>query len=128
MVGNATMTHLLLGVDPSSIAAAPFVPAFSGPMDVKAAELGVEIHPRGRLVVLPAIGAYVGADIVSGLHATGLAHRSSTALFIDVGTNSEIAIGSRDRVVAAAATRQGRRSKAAVSARGCGPARGPSAG
>ncbi len=103
VVGNATMLHLLLGVDPRSIALAPFVATFLEPLDLRAADAGVEIHPEGRIAVLPSIGAYVGADVVAEVLATGLAREDRVRLLVDVGTNGEIVCGSRERTVATAA-------------------------
>lgn len=102
-VGNATMLHLLLGVEARPLAVAPFVPAFNEAVTIRADQIGVEIHPRGQLTTLPVIGAYVGADTVAGLHATGLARQDDLWLFVDVGTNSEIALGSGERVLATSA-------------------------
>lgn len=102
-VGNATMLHLLLGVDPGPIAVVPFIPAFTHSLEVGAGELPLDIHPQGRLTSFPLIGAYVGADTVAGLHATDLARSPELRLFIDVGTNSEIALGSEERVLATSA-------------------------
>lgn len=103
IAGNATMLHLLLGVDPSSIALAPFVATFLEPLDLRASEARIAIHPEGRVVLFPSIGAYVGADIVADVVATGLAREDRLRLLVDVGTNGEIALGSADRVVATAA-------------------------
>jgi uncharacterized 2Fe-2S/4Fe-4S cluster protein (DUF4445 family) len=103
IVGNSTMLHLLLGIEARSIAVAPFVPVFCQAQTVKASELGVDIHPHGQITTLPAIGAYVGADTLAGLHATGLARQDGLWLFIDVGTNSEIALGSAAGIVATSA-------------------------
>jgi uncharacterized 2Fe-2S/4Fe-4S cluster protein (DUF4445 family) len=103
VVGNATMLHLLLGVDPRSIALSPFVPAFTEPQDVRAADAGIAIHPEGRVALFPSIGAYVGADIVGDIVATGLVREARTRLLVDVGTNGEIVCGSIERVCATAA-------------------------
>jgi uncharacterized 2Fe-2S/4Fe-4S cluster protein (DUF4445 family) len=70
---------------------------------VHATEFGVNIHPRAPAFVFPSLGAYVGGDIVAGMLATGLTRDRRLRLFIDVGTNSEIALGSADRVLATAA-------------------------
>jgi uncharacterized 2Fe-2S/4Fe-4S cluster protein (DUF4445 family) len=102
VAGNATMLHLLLGVDAHPISVAPFVPAFREPLDLAAAELGIRIHPEGRVQLLPSIGAYVGADIVAGIQATGLTREPELRLFVDVGTNGEIVLGNADRVLATA--------------------------
>jgi uncharacterized 2Fe-2S/4Fe-4S cluster protein (DUF4445 family) len=103
IVGNATMLHLLLGIDPSPIAVTPFTPAFKTPLYLGADSIGLEIHPNGRLQTLPLIGAYVGADIVAGVLATGLARDDKLRVFVDVGTNGEIVLGSANRVLATAA-------------------------
>lgn len=103
VVGNTTMLHLLLGIDARSISLAPFIPVFQQPINVAACELGLEIHPRGRVETFPVIGAYVGADTVAGLHATDLARREGLRLFVDIGTNSEIALGSAAGVLATSA-------------------------
>ena len=103
VAGNATMLHLLLGVDAHAISVAPFVPAFREPLDLPAAALGTDIHPEGRVQILPSIGAYVGADIVAGIQATGLTREPELRLFVDVGTNGEIVLGHAERVLASAA-------------------------
>ncbi len=104
-VGNATMLHLLLGIDPRGIGVSPFAPAFQDPVIMRAADLGLRLHPEARLTTLPLLGAYVGADIVSGLLATeflrGAADRPR--LYIDIGTNGEIAVRSGERCLCAAA-------------------------
>jgi uncharacterized 2Fe-2S/4Fe-4S cluster protein (DUF4445 family) len=103
IVGNATMLHLLLGVDPRSIALSPFVATFLEPQDLRVAEVGVDIHPDGRVALFPSIGAYVGADVVGDIVATGVAREPRLRLLVDVGTNGEIVCGSIDRVCATAA-------------------------
>jgi uncharacterized 2Fe-2S/4Fe-4S cluster protein (DUF4445 family) len=103
IVGNATMLHLFLGVDPRSIALSPFVGTFLEPQDLRAGDAGVEIHPDGRVALFPSIGAYVGADVVGDIVATGLAREPRLRLLVDVGTNGEIVCGSIERVCATAA-------------------------
>ena len=103
VAGNATMLHLLLGVDAHAISVAPFIPAFREPLDLPASALGVDIHAEGRIQILPSVGAYVGADIVAGIQATGLTREPELRLFVDVGTNGEIVLGNADRVLASAA-------------------------
>jgi uncharacterized 2Fe-2S/4Fe-4S cluster protein (DUF4445 family) len=68
-----------------------------------AADFGVRVHPRAPAFVFPSLGAYVGGDIVAGLLATGMTRDRRLRLFIDVGTNSEIALGDQERVLATAA-------------------------
>ena len=104
-VGNATMLHILLGIDPEPISVAPFIPAIDSAVTLRAADAGLRLHPQARLTTLPHLGAYVGADIVAGVLATGLARGpdSQLRLYIDVGTNGEIVLGSAQRTLATAA-------------------------
>ncbi len=101
--GNVTMMKLALGIDPEPLSMAPFVVSTHSFPPVKAHEFGATIHPRAPAFVFPSLGAYVGGDIVAGMLATGLTRDRRLRLFIDVGTNSEIALGSVDRVLATAA-------------------------
>jgi uncharacterized 2Fe-2S/4Fe-4S cluster protein (DUF4445 family) len=101
--GNVTMMQLALGIDPEPLSMAPFVVATHDFPPTKAADFGVALHPRAPAFVFPSLGAYVGGDIVAGMLATGLTRDRRLRLFIDVGTNSEIALGSVDRVLATAA-------------------------
>ena len=103
LVGNATMTELALGIDPEPVGVAPFVMASRAYPDMPAAELGLELHPRARATVFPALGAYVGGDIVAGLLATGMTRDKRLRLFIDVGTNCEVALGSAELILCTAA-------------------------
>jgi uncharacterized 2Fe-2S/4Fe-4S cluster protein (DUF4445 family) len=103
VVGNVTMLHLLLGIDPTPISMMPFTPAFMDALSVPASEVGLRIHPAGYIQTLPALGAYVGADIVSGVLATNIAREDKLRVFVDVGTNGEIVIGSSRRTLATAA-------------------------
>jgi uncharacterized 2Fe-2S/4Fe-4S cluster protein (DUF4445 family) len=103
VVGNATMLHLLFGIDPSPLAVMPFTPAFMEPLSVVASEVGLDIHPRGYIQTLPALGAYVGADIVAGVLATSIVREDKLRVFVDVGTNGEIVLGNGQRALATAA-------------------------
>ncbi len=103
IVGNATMLHLLLGIDATPISMMPFTPAFADPLYLPALDVGIDIHPGGYVQTLPVIGAYVGADIVAGVMATGLAREDKMRVFVDVGTNGEIVLGSVKRVLCTAA-------------------------
>jgi uncharacterized 2Fe-2S/4Fe-4S cluster protein (DUF4445 family) len=101
--GNVTMTQLALGMDPEPLSMAPFIVTTHEFPHLLAADLGVPVHARAPAFVFPSLGAYVGGDIVSGMLATGLTRDKRIRLFIDVGTNSEIALGNQDGVVATAA-------------------------
>ncbi|MBI3160143.1 MAG: DUF4445 domain-containing protein [Chloroflexi bacterium] len=100
--GNTTMLHLLLGIPPASIRLTPFVPVVNQPPPLTAAEIGLEIHPRATVDCLPGVASYVGADITAGTLSSGLEHAETTSLFIDVGTNGEIVLGSREWLIACA--------------------------
>ncbi len=104
LAGNATMTHLVLGIDPEPLGVAPFILAARLLPEVLAAgDLGLPVHPRARAVVFPAFGAYVGGDITAGLLASGMDRDPRVRLFVDVGTNCEIVLGNRDWLLATAA-------------------------
>ncbi|WP_109510231.1 ASKHA domain-containing protein [Nocardioides speluncae] len=103
LAGNATMTALVLGIDPEPLGVAPFVMSTAAPTDVRAADLGLSLHPGARASLFPALGAYVGGDIVSGMLATGMDRDKRVRLFIDVGTNCEIVLSDGDRILSTAA-------------------------
>ena len=103
VAGNATMTHLVLGIDPESLGMAPFIMSTRLFPEVLAADIGVAVHPRARAVVFPAFGAYVGGDITAGLLAAGMDRDARTRLFVDIGTNCEIVLGNREWLLATAA-------------------------
>jgi uncharacterized 2Fe-2S/4Fe-4S cluster protein (DUF4445 family) len=103
VAGNATMTHLVLGIDPEPLGVAPFIMSTRLYPEVLAADLGIGVHPRARAVVFPAFGAYVGGDITAGLLASGMDRDSRTRLFVDIGTNCEIVLGNAEWLLATAA-------------------------
>jgi uncharacterized 2Fe-2S/4Fe-4S cluster protein (DUF4445 family) len=103
LAGNATMTALVLGIDPEPLGVAPFVMSTTTMPVVPATELGLSLHPGARAVLFPALGAYVGGDIVSGMLATGMDRDKRTRLFIDVGTNCEIVLSNGDTILSTAA-------------------------
>ncbi|MFI5050866.1 MAG: ASKHA domain-containing protein, partial [Gaiellales bacterium] len=103
LCGNVTMTQIALGIDPEPLSMAPFIITARTLPPATALDFGVHVNPRAPAAVMPALGAYVGGDIVAGMLATGLTRDRRLRLFIDVGTNSEIALGSSERVLATAA-------------------------
>ncbi len=102
LVGNTCMHHLVLGIDPRNIAPSPFVPVVTAPLYLKAKELGLNVHPQAPVHPLPNVAGYVGADIVGGILATGLYQSKELKLFVDIGTNGEIVLGNRERLLACA--------------------------
>lgn len=103
LAGNATMVHLALGIDPEPLGVAPFVMASRTFPELRAADLGVQVHPGARAYVFPALGAYVGGDIVAGALASGMDRDRRIRLFIDIGTNCEIVLAAGERLLATAA-------------------------
>ena len=103
LAGNATMVHLVLGIDPEPLGVAPFIMSTRLLPEVRAHDLGIPAHPQARAVVFPAFGAYVGGDITAGLLASGMDRDPRIRLFIDIGTNCEIVLGGRDWLLATAA-------------------------
>ncbi|WP_226346693.1 ASKHA domain-containing protein [Agilicoccus flavus] len=103
LAGNATMTALVLGVDPEPLGVAPFVQSTADWPVLPTAELGLSLHAGARAYVFPSLGAYVGGDIVAGMLASGMDRDKRVRLFIDVGTNCEIVASDGDRVVSTAA-------------------------
>jgi len=103
VAGNATMTHIALGIDPEPLGVAPFIMAARELPEVLATDLDLPVHPRARTFMFPAFGAYVGGDITAGLLASGMNRDARTRLFIDIGTNCEIVLGNRDWLLATAA-------------------------
>jgi uncharacterized 2Fe-2S/4Fe-4S cluster protein (DUF4445 family) len=99
LVGNSTMHHLLLNLHPKDLGLAPFVPAIHKSMDVKARELGLQINPSGNIHVLPTIASFVGADTSAMILAEEPHKQDENWLLIDVGTNAELILGNRNRLV-----------------------------
>ena len=90
--GNTTMLHLLLGVDPLPIALAPFTPGFTDEQELSGKDLNLTCHPDAEIRTLPCISAYVGADIVAGLASIKPTPELKNYLFMDIGTNGELAL------------------------------------
>jgi len=98
-VGNTTMNHLLLGINPEYVAQAPYVAALRRPVNVRARDVGLRIHPNGLLHTLPNIAGFVGADTVGVILSTRMYESDSAQLAIDIGTNGELVVGNNDRLV-----------------------------
>jgi uncharacterized 2Fe-2S/4Fe-4S cluster protein (DUF4445 family) len=101
VAGNTTMLHLLLGEDPVSIALAPFTPKFISRQVRTGVLSGLKINPDGQLITLACLSAFVGADIIAGLAV--LKPLSLNYLYVDIGTNGEIALVKGDTVYACSA-------------------------
>jgi uncharacterized 2Fe-2S/4Fe-4S cluster protein (DUF4445 family) len=99
VVGNTTMTHLFLKVPVRNLALLPYVGVFSDPVDVKASDLGFSFNPDANVYVLPNIAGFVGADTVGVILASALNRSETIKLAIDIGTNGEVALGSKERLL-----------------------------
>jgi uncharacterized 2Fe-2S/4Fe-4S cluster protein (DUF4445 family) len=96
VVGNSTMIHLLLGIPAENIRLMPFVTAINHLPTLRGEEVGLNIHPDGTVDCLPGVASYVGADITSGVLSSGMDDSEKITLFMDVGTNGEIVLGSNE--------------------------------
>jgi uncharacterized 2Fe-2S/4Fe-4S cluster protein (DUF4445 family) len=92
VVGNTAMHHLALGVPPDGLGGAPFAPAVDAPLQLRAAELGLDMNPEGGVHFLPPIAGFVGSDALAVAAATRLAARRVPSMAIDIGTNTEISL------------------------------------
>ncbi len=99
LVGNTAMHHILLGINPEYIGLAPFAPALHKSMDVKAERFGIQILPAGNIHILPIVAGFVGADNVGCLLADTPHKRKKMTLLIDIGTNGELVLGNRDKLI-----------------------------
>jgi uncharacterized 2Fe-2S/4Fe-4S cluster protein (DUF4445 family) len=100
LVGNPIMHHLVLGIDPVELGGAPFALALDRALTVTATEIGVSLHPNARIYALPCIAGHVGADAAGMILAERPDQSDEITLLVDVGTNAEIVLGSRARLVA----------------------------
>ncbi len=101
LVGNPIMHHLFLGLDPTPLGAAPFSLATDQAVRIDARDLGLTIHPQGRVYVLPCIAGHVGADAAAAMLSEAPQQSGAIQLLVDVGTNAEIILGNSERILAA---------------------------
>ena len=102
IAGNSTMMHLFLGIPASNIRLAPFITAVNHVPSFAASMIGLEIHPEATVDCLPGVASYVGADISAGVYSSGMDGTEMLTLFMDVGTNGETVLGTRDWLVTCA--------------------------
>jgi uncharacterized 2Fe-2S/4Fe-4S cluster protein (DUF4445 family) len=100
-VGNPIMHHLFLGIDPTPLGQAPFALAVSGALALRAADIGLDLHAGARVYMLPCIAGHVGADAAAVALAEAPHQMEETTLVVDVGTNAEILLGNKHRLLAA---------------------------
>ncbi|GAB4366740.1 MAG: ASKHA domain-containing protein [Kiloniellaceae bacterium] len=99
-VGNPVMHHLLLGIDPTELGGAPFALAANSGITLWASQLDLQFHPNARVYVLPCIAGHVGADTAGVILSESPHKTDKMTLVVDVGTNAEIVLGNRDRLLA----------------------------
>ncbi|HJW85410.1 MAG TPA: ASKHA domain-containing protein [Candidatus Brocadiaceae bacterium] len=102
--GNTVMTHFLLGLDPTNIRKEPYLSSANLVPPMRASEVGIKINNHGLLYTLPCVGAYVGGDISSGVLAVRQDEAEALSLLIDIGTNGEIVLGSKDWMMCCSAS------------------------
>ena len=98
-VGNTTMSHIFMGVNCGKLAESPFAAVVREAANVHPGDLGVKINPHGNVYVAPNIAGFVGGDTVGVIVATGLMHGSGARLAIDIGTNGELVLAAKGRVI-----------------------------
>jgi uncharacterized 2Fe-2S/4Fe-4S cluster protein (DUF4445 family) len=101
VVGNPIMHHLFLGIDPTPLGTAPFTLATDLTTIVRAADIDIHLHPESRVCVLPCIAGHIGADTAGVILAERPDLAEEYVLLVDVGTNAEIVLGNRNRLLAA---------------------------
>ena len=102
VAGNSTMIHLFAGIPPESIRLMPFITGVNQLPTFPAREIGLEINPGGTVDCLPGVASYVGADITAGVVSSGMCKTGELILFVDIGTNGEMALGDCTWLIACA--------------------------
>lgn len=100
LAGNTTMLHLLLQIPAIQLARSPFIPVTLTTLFLKPSDLDLAINPQGRIIILPGVSAYVGADTAAAVLSTEMYRKKEITLLVDIGTNGEIVLGNRDFMVA----------------------------
>jgi uncharacterized 2Fe-2S/4Fe-4S cluster protein (DUF4445 family) len=101
VVGNSTMRSIICGQDPSTLAVIPFEPLDARAVTLDAADVGLRVNPQGRMYGPPLIGGHAGADCLADIIATRLYQSDEVEMIIDIGTNGEVVIGNRDKIMTA---------------------------
>ena len=99
VVGNTAMHHIFLGIDPQPLGLSPFSPSIHRSLDIKARDLGLKVHPAANVHVLPIEAGFVGADNVGVLIAEAPYQKEEMSLVIDIGTNGELILGNKQRLL-----------------------------
>jgi uncharacterized 2Fe-2S/4Fe-4S cluster protein (DUF4445 family) len=100
VVGNTAMHHFFLGIQPKHLGLSPYVPAVASPINEKARNLGLRLNDSANVHVFPVIAAFVGGDAVADIISTGIYESDELSMVLDIGTNTEVVIGNKDRLMA----------------------------
>jgi uncharacterized 2Fe-2S/4Fe-4S cluster protein (DUF4445 family) len=103
IVGNTCMHHICLGIDTSYVGLAPYAPTVRHPIVVPAGDLPLKRAPNAQVCFMPIVAGFVGADTIAGVIATRIYESKGVRLLIDIGTNGEVVMGSRDKLLACSA-------------------------
>ena len=96
VAGNTVMTHLFLGIDPAYMIAEPYIPVVQRMLSTAARRVGIIIHENAGIYTFPAVSNFIGGDVIADILAAGMTEREEVTLLIDIGTNFEAVLGSRD--------------------------------
>lgn len=102
IVGNTVMLHTLLGINALPIAHAPFTPVFTDTKILGPDELGIDINKEAKIILAPSLSGYVGGDIIAGLASVNNDFFKKQFLFVDIGTNGEIVLVTKEKILACA--------------------------
>ena len=103
IVGNTCMHHIFLGVDPTYVGLAPYAPVVRGAVVVRGSDVPLKALPRARVCLLRIVAGFVGADTMAAVLATRIYDSAETRCLVDIGTNGEVVMGSRDGLMACSA-------------------------
>ncbi len=103
IVGNTCMHHIFLGVDPTYVGLAPYAPVVRGAVVAPGSDVPLKTLPRARVCLLPIVAGFVGADTMAAVLATRIYDSAETRCLVDIGTNGEVVMGSRDGLMACSA-------------------------
>lgn len=102
VVGNSTMMHIFLGLPPEQIRLTPYITTVNHPPQVLAEELNLNINPQASVDCLPGVASFMGADITAGVLSSGTSATDKVTLFLDIGTNGEMVMGTNEWLVSCA--------------------------
>lgn len=103
IAANTAMHHIFLNISPHYVGLAPYAAVMTSPFELKSRELGIDINPSGYVYTLPNVSGYVGADAIADVLTTGLYKSDGLEILIDIGTNTEIVLGNKEKLIACSA-------------------------